>query len=149
MHKTLRIGFFTLLMGLNISCVQPVESLLDGAWALEKIVCKGKDIFEEKVFTNMMSFNNDNTFSSPRIGEGLSWEDSQGNWSFNEEYKQLNLTNKNKYLNGTFDLCFKWKKEKGNLVMVLESNDTYMEIVKVISPTKEITILPLECEDNL
>jgi hypothetical protein len=82
MNKTLRIGFFTLLIGLNISCAQPVESLLKGTWALEKIVYKGKNIFEEKVFTNMMSFRDDNTFSSPWIGKRLTKEDMQGKWLF-------------------------------------------------------------------
>ncbi len=144
-YRLLRVYICFAILGLNISCAQSVESLLDGNWALEKIYYKGEDIFEEKVFTNMMFFNNDSSAFFPRIGERLSKKDLEGNWYYNDQSKQLEFKTKNKYLNGVFDVCFKWHEEKGYLVMVLTSEDAYVEIGKVLSPS-ELTILPIDCD---
>ena len=144
--NSFRVIVLVLLIGLNTSCAQSTATLLDGTWAIDTIYYQGEDIFEEQVFTNMMSFDDDNTVGFPRIGERLSKRDLEGNWFFNSETDQITFETKSFYFNGTFDLCFKKDLEKGYIKMVLQSDDVYVEAGKALSPPIETTILPITCE---
>ncbi len=145
-HKIIRLGIF-ILIGLQFSCAQSTATLLDGTWAIDTMYYKGENIFEEQVFTNMMSFDSDNTASFPKIGERpKSNKDAEGKWFYNNSTDEIKLETVNFYLNGTFDLCFKKDLEKGYIKMVLQSEDVYVEAGKALSPPIETTILPITCE---
>ena len=145
--NSFRVIVLVLLTGLNTSCAQSTATLLDGTWAIDTIYYKGEDIFEEQVFTNMMSFKIEENFTLlPRIGSRLSQKDLEGKWFYNKDTDQITFESKHKYLIGTFDLCFKKDLEKGYIKMVLQSDDVYVEAGKALSPPIETTILPITCE---
>lgn len=145
-HKIIRLGI-CILIGLQFSCAQSTATLLHGTWTIDMMYYKGEDIFEEQVLTNMISFDDDNNIAHfPQIGERLSKKDSKGKWFYNSSTDEITFESKKKYLNGTFDLCFKKDLEKGYIKMVLQSDDVYVEAGKFLSPPIETTILPITCE---
>jgi len=147
-HNTLKCFSVFVLIISSISCAQSPESLTKGNWVLEKIYADGVDIFEEEVSTNMVVFKEDEVFRSPQVGERLSKLDLTGTWSIDDATNQITLNNRNEYFNGTFDICFKWHKNNGNLLMILNSTNIRMELVRIISPSQVGTILPIKCEDG-
>lgn len=149
MNSCIKVILIVVLIFLNNSCVPSSKSLIDGTWAIEKLYYQGEDVFEEEVFTNMMSFRSDFSAGFPMIGSDiLSKKDYEGTWLLNKKNKTLTFETKVKYLNDTFNLCFTTNEEKGYIKMVLSNESTYIEAGKVLSSTEFLIALPLSCKKS-
>ncbi len=120
--------------------------MIKGTWAIEVLNYEDRDIFDEKVITNMISFNENGIVGLPIIGEHpVSKEDLNGKWSVDFETKNLELITKDQFLNGKFSICFKKNGERGIIIMVLKSEKVYMEAGKVLSfVSDKVTTLPCD-----
>lgn len=140
----IRTGLYLFIL-FNLSCSTSAEDIIIGAWTINSLNYKGDNIFEGNVLTNIVSFNSDNSFRAPIIGSPLSNNDLLGSWHFISS-NQIELKNKNKYLNGVFVICFREDKERGYLVMELSNNDLLLSMGKILSPS-EFTLIPINCND--
>jgi len=145
LKKILLIGICMLLL----SCNQSTKELLDGTWAVGVLYYNGKSIFEEIVIVNGMSLSKTGNIRIPYLDEEMrkTKKDQIGTWSYNEDTGKLFLDTKSEYLKGYFDLCFKRDADR-NLVLVLQSDELYLEATKFLSENHWLSRLPVSCEED-
>ncbi len=137
--------FFTCVLLLFSSCGETPESLLESTWVVDTFYYQGEDIFEEKMIINMMTFEDNNIVGIPKMNNDLkSKKDHEGSWEYKKDQQQLVIQSRNEYLNDTFNLCFK-RIPNGNIKMVIQSEDVYMEAGLLSFSVNDINPLPLDC----
>lgn len=131
------------------SCSLSTEDLLDGNWAVDTLVYKGNDVFDEVVTVNMMSISKNGNLTLPKIDKGLKTNRERlGSWKYLEETSRIFIDSKSNYLNGYFDLCFKKDLENNYIKLVLKSETLYLEAAKVLSEIPLTTNLPVSCDEE-
>lgn len=123
------------------SCSRNTANLFVGVWTIEEIAYEGKNI-GEKISLNALVFEENHEVIVPGIvGELLNKKDRQGKWNIDED-GFLNITSKNKYINGRAKYCFENSESEEHLKVVIETEELYMVAFKLFSKNDTYGRLP-------
>lgn len=131
------------------SCEPGAENYLidNGFWAIESLTYNNSDV-KHLLMDNGLIFEVENCYV-PFLHEGMEKEDQEGQWQFDEEKKTITISSKNRFLDGSFDICF--EKDSNNEVVVLHMTSKNISVVAVTQPVMEYKFakIPIVCKDDL